>query len=69
MTADLVTRIVVAWTLAVALFGMVTRLFVPMARAWWTRQTVAAEQQVRALQAIPLTAHGRHTRRHFRRAA
>lgn len=66
---DLVTRIAVAWTLAIALFGMATRLAIPVARAWWTRQTAAAEQQVRALQAIPLTAHGRHTRRHFRRAA
>lgn len=69
MTTDYVTRLVVAAVLAIALFGMVTRLAIPVARAWWTRQTTAAEAQVRALQDIPLVPHGRHTRRHFRRAA
>jgi hypothetical protein len=66
VTADDLTRVVVALVLAVALFGMVTRLAIPLARDWWQRQTEAAEAQITALQQIPLPARARHARRHFK---
>lgn len=66
MTADYVTKVALVYVLATALFAMVTRPMCRTVRDWWARQTAAAEAQVRALQAIPLTARGRHTRRHFK---
>lgn len=57
----------VALTLAIALFGMVTRLIVPLARAVWREQTASAAAQITVLAALPLPA--RHARRRFRRAA
>ena len=66
MTADFLTRVALVYFLATALFAMVTRPMYRTVRDWWTRQTAAAEQQVRALQAIPLTARARHSRRHFK---
>jgi hypothetical protein len=56
-----------AWTLAIALFGMVTRLFIPLARRLWREQVRAAEAQVVTLQAIRLPRS--HRRPRFGRAA
>jgi hypothetical protein len=51
---DLTVLVVIALTLAVALFGMVTRLIVPLARGLWREQTAAVAARVSVLQAARL---------------
>jgi hypothetical protein len=66
VSADYVIRLALVYVLATALFGMVTRPMYRTVRDWWTRQTVAAAEQITVLQTIPLPARGRHSRRHFK---
>jgi hypothetical protein len=66
MTADDVTRVVLADGLSVALAAGMAYLLIPVARDWWQRQTEAAAEQITVLQTIPLPARARHSRRHFK---
>lgn len=72
---DLTALVAIALTLAVALFGMVTRLIIPVvcgqwkrARGLWARQVAAAEAQIRALQAARLPRSHRRPKFHRRTA-
>lgn len=66
---EFTSLLVVALVLAIALFGMVTRLLVPWARGEWRVRTGEVEARVVLLASLPLPSRRRHARPHFRRAA
>jgi hypothetical protein len=65
--STLASLVTIALVLAVALFGMVTRLVIPLIRSLWAEQTRAAEAQIVALQQMRLPRS--HRRPKFGRAA